>query len=391
MSCVRLSVGGVYGGCTPAADLAPVQPESLRSFRICHVNLTFTFALVSTLELSSFLLAALYRCVSLTRAHAAPPQGGVRDDSAVAAGAAVGLSYSLAYAPPEVVHAIEAAAPTLVASAAVDMWALGVIAFELLTQHHPFPPKATRASVRSQIAGRESLPWECKTDPQCARDLEMLRGLRRTVLKCLDRNPEKRPTAEALLSKWNHMFDQITSELTATGPVPGALAVPSVVPSPAAEAAAAAAAEAEAAEAVGPTAVASDAEAELAIAEAVARTSTPPPLLASPPQTVRPAAAPAADSSGGDDGAVVSPRPPLAESPSPRPQGESSGLAAASATMAALLTPAPSDGATPSSSASPSLVAPLTSAADVSHADGSEPAAPTTVQMKSSHDEERGQ
>ena len=44
------------------------------------------------------------------------------------AGTRPGLSYSLQYAPPEVVAAVEARQPTLPADAAVDMWALGVIA-----------------------------------------------------------------------------------------------------------------------------------------------------------------------------------------------------------------------------------------------------------------------
>eukprot|EP00892_Ulva_mutabilis_P002495 jgi/Ulvmu1/12246/UM086_0037.1 len=289
--------------------------------------------------------------------------------STVREGAAVGLSYSLAYAPPEVVNAIEAAAPTLVASAKVDMWALGVIAYELLTQHHPFPPKATRASVRAQIAGRDKLPWEREDDPQRARDMDMLRGLKRSVMLCLDRDPEKRPTAEKLLWRWNNMFDKITSELTATATAAaaGAVTVPTPVPSPAREAEEAAAAEVAASQAAGPAAVAADADAELAMAEAVARTAAGGVAAAAAPP-LRPGASTLAtvhaggSASGTDDtaaGSSASQRPgPLAEMPSPRPQqGGSSGLAAASATVALLPRAAPEEA--PQAGTPPTSVSPL--------------------------------
>ena len=43
------------------------------------------------------------------------------------------LMFSIGYAPPEVVHALERGDNDIVADPAADMWALGVIAFELLT------------------------------------------------------------------------------------------------------------------------------------------------------------------------------------------------------------------------------------------------------------------
>lgn len=56
---------------------------------------------------------------------------------------------TLAYAAPEVVEALEGGRK-VVASAAQDMWALGVIAFEMLTGSSAFPlPFLSRDDVRS--------------------------------------------------------------------------------------------------------------------------------------------------------------------------------------------------------------------------------------------------
>lgn len=65
--------------------------------------------------------------------------------------------------------------------------------------------------MRDQIAGRAPLRWERVGTPECDEALKMLRGLRRSVLRCLSRDPARRPTCEALLASWNHMFDKVTS------------------------------------------------------------------------------------------------------------------------------------------------------------------------------------
>jgi serine/threonine protein kinase len=131
------------------------------------------------------------------------------------AGARASLAYSLAYAPPEVIEELENRTTTVVVSMAVDIWALGVIAFELLTGLPPFAAGLPRAAVKDQIAGREKLRWERVGAPECDDALARLRGLRRSVLRCLHRNPAQRPTCEALLASWNHMFDKMTSTVTA--------------------------------------------------------------------------------------------------------------------------------------------------------------------------------
>ena len=49
------------------------------------------------------------------------------------AGEVATLSFSLAYAPPEVVRAFIEQADTVTAEPAMDVWALGVICYELFT------------------------------------------------------------------------------------------------------------------------------------------------------------------------------------------------------------------------------------------------------------------
>ena len=125
------------------------------------------------------------------------------------AGLEFNLSYSLAYAPPEVIQALEAHQRVLVADASADMWALGVIAFELLSKQQTFPFGTRREAVFAAISGRVPLPWERpELEAQRAADL---RGLRRSIMLCLSRDPAQRPSAARLLAVWNHMFDSWTS------------------------------------------------------------------------------------------------------------------------------------------------------------------------------------
>jgi serine/threonine protein kinase len=48
------------------------------------------------------------------------------------------IAYSLAYAAPEIVHAMREGRNTITASDKLDAWSLGVMAVELLTNKHPF-------------------------------------------------------------------------------------------------------------------------------------------------------------------------------------------------------------------------------------------------------------
>jgi serine/threonine protein kinase len=122
------------------------------------------------------------------------------------AGGITPLTFSPGYAPPEVIHAYRAGHRTIVADSAVDMWALGVIAYEMLTQQRAFGPQASAEEMIARTASEAPLPWE-EPSPSAQAKLRELRGLKRMVMLCLDRNPAQRPTSEHVVQSWNQLFD----------------------------------------------------------------------------------------------------------------------------------------------------------------------------------------
>jgi serine/threonine protein kinase len=116
-------------------------------------------------------------------------------------------SFSPGYAPPEIVRAHLAKERATVAVASTDMWALGVVAFEMLTKQRTFAYASAQEMI-SRTAGPGPLPGEDPAAEAQARLCE-LRGLKRAILLCIDRDPAKRPTSQALLQSWNHMFESV--------------------------------------------------------------------------------------------------------------------------------------------------------------------------------------
>jgi serine/threonine protein kinase len=115
--------------------------------------------------------------------------------------------YSRQYVAPEVLHAVKSDAEEYRVTGAEDIWALGIIAFELLTFEPAFPLGLTVPEIEAQILGHEAAPWEV----QSSEINRKLRGLRKSVMACLHRNPTQRPTSLQVLESWNHIFDTIKS------------------------------------------------------------------------------------------------------------------------------------------------------------------------------------
>jgi serine/threonine protein kinase len=116
--------------------------------------------------------------------------------------------YCLHYAAPELVRAARTGSASMTVSPDVDVWGLGVIAWELLTGERVFQPGMDADAVASVLAGEGQLPWEAPEE--AARALPRLRVLRRSVLKCLSREPAERPTSRDLRGAWNGMFESPT-------------------------------------------------------------------------------------------------------------------------------------------------------------------------------------
>ena len=99
-----------------------------------------------------------------------------------------------AYAAPEVLRAADVA---VVATAAADVWALGVIAYEALTHARAFPPGRRSAEVFAAAAGRRPYPWEL-AEGNLPRMWRRSR-LRNIAEACLAREAARRPTAQCVV------------------------------------------------------------------------------------------------------------------------------------------------------------------------------------------------
>lgn len=114
---------------------------------------------------------------------------------------------NLAYAPPEVVHLVQDGEQKIVAERSADIWALGVIAFELLTQSRLFDPYLiSKEQAMYQLCGFEPLPWEEGAEG-AEEKLQMLKGLKTAVLKCLNRDPKARPHASGVQALLSDLFE----------------------------------------------------------------------------------------------------------------------------------------------------------------------------------------
>jgi serine/threonine protein kinase len=102
---------------------------------------------------------------------------------------------TLAYAPPDVVSAVDASRHIII-TAAQDMWALGVMAFEAIVQKQTL---TTISDINECAHGRKLYPWELPAAEQ-PRAWRQSR-LRSLVLPCLARDAAQRPASGELLAQ----------------------------------------------------------------------------------------------------------------------------------------------------------------------------------------------
>lgn len=142
---------------------------------------------------------------------------------------------SLAYAAPEVVNAYSRSEATVRASEAIDIWALGVMAFELLTKTVVFPAFTPKEHVLRVAAGKgpngasspvralpggpaeaaagggdgaEMLyPWE-GSSASAAAARACLGRLESSIMQCLARQPGARPSAAKVLQEWDAWLNE---------------------------------------------------------------------------------------------------------------------------------------------------------------------------------------
>lgn len=145
----------------------------------------------------------------------------------IAAGETARLVEAHTYAPPEEMQAHERGRSTIFVRAATDIWAFGVIAYELLTREHAFPadslsPVEAETAAQDTLMGRAPLPWE---DGAAGLDVQKadMHGLRRSVLQCLQLEPAQRPSAEALLKAWELTLNDIETDSGTITAVSGAV------------------------------------------------------------------------------------------------------------------------------------------------------------------------
>lgn len=116
-------------------------------------------------------------------------------------------------AAPEVLLAAESDTPVVKADSATDVWALGVLAFELISGSHLFPAGTEQEDIRGAIFGALPMPWE--DVPEHRRS-----PLQALVVRCFAREPAERPRAVTLAAEWRDLVAY--GGVDASGDLPGA-------------------------------------------------------------------------------------------------------------------------------------------------------------------------
>eukprot|EP00892_Ulva_mutabilis_P000459 jgi/Ulvmu1/10413/UM062_0009.1 len=134
------------------------------------------------------------------------------------------LTFSMAYSPPEALCTLHAGAHTITSDPASDIWAIGVITYELVLGRPAFPARTwTREQLTHAALGERAYPWEEPNQPGRFRQIPEARALSGALRACLHRDPARRPLAAALGRRLNHLFDEsgVTTESAAYVPADG--------------------------------------------------------------------------------------------------------------------------------------------------------------------------
>ena len=126
------------------------------------------------------------------------------------AGSVAPFTCTVSYAAPETVLSLLRGERTVIVDASVDAWALGVMAYELLTRSRVFPP-GTRQLVEETMLGQHPLPWEDTADPEHGANIRRLGWMKEGVLSMLKRNPENRAKLHVVLKSWRAFLQRETT------------------------------------------------------------------------------------------------------------------------------------------------------------------------------------
>ena len=120
------------------------------------------------------------------------------------------ITCTLAYAAPETIHALAHGERTVIADAAVDVWALGVMAFELFTRTRAFE-YGSREVIEAAMREPDTLPWERTSDPEFERNMRRMGWMKDDILRMLTRDPRERLPVQDAVRRWRSFLRQETT------------------------------------------------------------------------------------------------------------------------------------------------------------------------------------
>jgi serine/threonine protein kinase len=132
------------------------------------------------------------------------------------AGCATVLTPGIIYRPPEMLLPVECRRSAAIVLPSSDIWAFGVIAYELITGSPAFPSGSSRSDIADQISGRRPLPWEAEGAGERVGRCDALGDMGSVMFACVHRCADKRPTAADVVSR---ISEVLACAATSTGTV----------------------------------------------------------------------------------------------------------------------------------------------------------------------------